>query len=186
MGGSCLTAALPEKVYRVTRSDYARTADDALSGVGGLFDEGRWHSKGRKIVYTSESSTLCLVERLVHADEWIAERHPDRVMLTIIVPPVSWVAVTSEDLSAHDPGWRAEGNLLCRRLGDAWLTRQGSCALLVPSAVNPADHNILFNPLHPEFPDVTAANAALKIDSLEPDERIVQLASAYRDSLASR
>jgi RES domain-containing protein len=80
---------LPELVFRVTRSDYAKTVGDALSGIGGLHDDGRWHSQGRRIVYTSESSTLCLLERLVHADEWIAERQSDRVMLRLIMPEVS-------------------------------------------------------------------------------------------------
>lgn len=161
---------------------YAKTVEDALSGLGGLHDPGRWHSKGRKIVYTSASSTLCLLERLVHADEWIAERHRDRVMLTLALPSVSYFWYQAAELAARDSGWRIEGNAFCRNLGDAWLAGGAACALMVPSAADQSAFNILLNPLHPEFSAVLAANTPLNRAAIELDERVVSLAQSRRRS----
>ena len=172
--------ALPPFAYRVTRATYAATTEVALSGVGGLYDAGRWHEKGRHILYTSQSTSLALMERLVHADEWIAERHPDRVMLTLNVPALSWIGFTAEELAARDPNWRVEGNLLCRRLGTLWLARAKTCALLVPSAANPLEYNILFNPMHPEYAALLTANNSLMATPIELEDRVVSLALAAR------
>lgn len=175
-----MSAALPGKTFRITRRGYARTTREALSGNGGLYEAGRWHSKGRRILYTSQSATLCLLERMVHADEWIAERHPDRVLLTLSIPDVSFLAFDEADLSGRDPNWRLEGNGFCRRLGDLWLHRASSCGLVVPSAASPSDFNILFNPLHSEFATILAANDPLTLAPVQPDERVVSLVQARR------
>jgi RES domain-containing protein len=170
----------PSTVYRVTRAQYARTVDDALSGIGGVHDNGRWHSKGEKIVYTSESSTLCLIERVAHADEWLAERRTDRVMLAIKLPDVSFLQFTQEDLAAQDRNWRTTGSLFCRHLGDQWLRRGSSCALIVPSAVNPGDSNILLNPSHPDYQAILDINKGLIGSAIEPDERISSMIRGQR------
>lgn len=176
-----MIAKPPATVFRVTRDKYAGTTADALSGNGGLFDNGRWHSQGRRIIYTSESTTLCLMERLVHADEWIAERHPDRLMLKIGLPDsISFIRYQASDLATQDPFWRQEGSRLCRALGDLWLQKCVSCALVVPSAVNPSDSNILLNPLHDDFAAVLKLNEPLQSELVDPDERVVLLAKARR------
>ena len=59
-----MTASLPPVVYRITREAFAPSTAEALSGIGGLKDDGRWHSVGRPILYSSSSSSLCLLERL--------------------------------------------------------------------------------------------------------------------------
>lgn len=178
-----MIAKPPATVFRVTRDKYAGTTADALSGNGGLYDSGRWHSQGRRIIYTSQSTTLCLMERLVHADEWIAERHPDRLMLKIRLPDdLSFIQYRSSELAAQEPLWRQEGSQLCRALGDMWLQRQVSCALVVPSAVNPSDFNILLNPLHRDFAAVLQLNDPVRSERVDADERVVLLARARRST----
>lgn len=93
-----MIAGLPPRVYRVTRPQFARTVEEALSGAGGLYDDGRWHKKGSPVLYTSESSTLCMMERLVHADELFTDQRPDRILLPIALPAISFVRVTAEQL----------------------------------------------------------------------------------------
>lgn len=176
---------LPPHAYRVTRDAYAQDAATALSGIGGLVSDGRWNSQGRKIVYASESATLCLLERVVHADEWIAERHADRVMLKIKLPPVNFFHYTANELASSDPNWQAEGSILCRRLGDAWLRSKATCALVVPSAANPLDHNILFNPEVDEFKDVVLANTTLERTQITLEERVVSLVREFRNRAVS-
>ena len=45
-----------------------------LAGTGGLVDNARWHSKGRRIVYLADSPASALLELLVRfdvpVDEW--------------------------------------------------------------------------------------------------------------------
>lgn len=180
MGRPCVSPLLPTHVFRVTRDIYARDTATALSGTGGMMGDGRWNSKGRRIIYTSESATLCLFERVVHGDEWIAERHADRVMLKINVPPVGFIHFTADELAARDPNWQVEGNPFCRRLGDAWLHSRTSCALMVPSAANPVDYNILFNPEVAEFVEIIQANASIETSPLTPEDRVVSLVREFR------
>lgn len=40
-------------------------------------------------------------------------------------------------------------------VGDAFVQRGRALALLVPSAVVAGEHNVLLNPLHPRFNDIT-------------------------------
>lgn len=185
MGGRFLTPQLPSLVYRVTRACYADLTVVALSGVGGEHMAGRWHEKGRPILYSSQSSSLALLERLVHADEWIADRSPDRVVITLNVPDVSYSGFTAVDLAARDPNWRLEGNALCRRLGEIWLQKEVFCALVVPSAANPLEHNVLFNPRHQEFSDLLNRNGVLQVTPIFLEDRVVSLAQARRQQKAS-
>lgn len=175
-----MSPVLPRTLYRLTRGAYATSANEALSGVGGLYDDGRWHSRGRAIVYTGEDTSLCLLERIVHADEWIAERNADRVMLTLNIPRISSSHYLASELAAADPNWRDEGNATCRRLGDLWLAAGNFCALIVPSAANPFARNVLLNPVHSEFRQVIAANIPLKAHPIELDDRVVSLAKQRR------
>jgi RES domain-containing protein len=48
-------------------------------------------------------------------------------------------------------------------IGDAWIQSRSAVAIRFPSAVVPADHNILINSDHPEF-------KRLHIHSVEPFE----------------
>ena len=173
-----MSAGLPAKVYRVTRPHFARSPEEALSGEGGLHDDGRWHIKGRRVLYTSDSSSLCTLERLAHADEMFGAMRPDRILLHIMLPPVSVVTVTAAQLATRDPNWRDEGSLLCRNIGAAWLDAAKHCALLVPSAVNPRDANIILNPAHADYSAILAANRDLFNEPLHPDPRFIPILEA--------
>lgn len=39
-----------------------------LSGIGGLRAAGRWHSRGRRIVYLADHPSSAMLEMLVHMD----------------------------------------------------------------------------------------------------------------------
>jgi RES domain-containing protein len=175
-----MSNALPQTVFRITRAIYAKNVSEALSGVGGLHDDGRWHTRGRPIIYTGESSSICLLERLVHADEWIADRLPGRVVLTINVPGLSFTHYTAAEISAVDPNWRDEGNPTCRSLGDNWLAQNRYCAIIVPSAADPMARNVLFNPVHADAAALITANTALITTPIDLDDRVVSLAQERR------
>jgi RES domain-containing protein len=116
-----------------------------LSGAGGLLHSGRWHSRGRPVVYLAESPAGALVEALVHVQAASAAELPKNYQLLEVALPD---AVVSDDVSPKlDRSWREEP-AITRALGDAWLAAQGSLLLRVPSAVVGRSFNRLFNPTH--------------------------------------
>jgi RES domain-containing protein len=56
---------------RVFRLCKRINSDTVLSGEGGLAAEGRWHSAGRRIVYTASSEALTVLEMRVHVGRFI-------------------------------------------------------------------------------------------------------------------
>src|SRR5436305_10829369 len=105
-----------------------------LSGDGGLYAAGRWHSRGHRIVYLADHPASALLEVIAHL-EIDAEDLPTHYQLLGIEVPddMEVTAVAERELPE---GWR-EQIALTRARGDEWL-RAGATALLrVPSAIVP-------------------------------------------------
>ena len=51
--------------YRIAPAQ-VNNVNTALSGVGGLYAEGRWHFIGNPVVYSASSRALAMLERLVN------------------------------------------------------------------------------------------------------------------------
>lgn len=123
----------------------------ALDGGGGLRASGRWHSRGRRIVYCAPNPATALLEVLVHA-EIDADDIPITFRYLEIEAPES---ISSETIDFHSlaSGWQRDPGIT-RPFGDGWL-RSGRTALLrVPSAIVPATWNVLLNPQHPDYAKV--------------------------------
>lgn len=132
------------RVWRICRRVYA---DDPLSGRGGLFASGRWHTRGRPIVYASGSLALSALEYLVNVDKTLAP--DDLVRVEIEVPDD--VAVRRVDVPDLPRTWRAyPAPAALQRLGDGWLLAGETAVLRVPSSVIPEEANYLLNPAHPD------------------------------------
>ncbi|MBU2708858.1 RES family NAD+ phosphorylase [Zooshikella marina] len=130
------------EVFRLAHRNYAD-----LSGKGGMFHSGRWHSRGQLIVYTASSRALSLLERLVHEN---AAQIPPLTLLTIWVPDDAPIQhTTAKELPE---GWDAlpDGSV-ARRIGDQWLQQQKTAFLKVPSSIVQDEFNLLLNPVHPDF-----------------------------------
>jgi RES domain-containing protein len=132
-------------VYRLAK---ARYRDHVFSGIGGLHAHGRWTSRGRPVVYTSESIALAVLEYTVHYRRrgWV----PASVLGRAIMPGDACIeAVTVQELprdwSQPDPP------SMLREIGQDWLDRGAAAALKVPSAVVTEEWNYLLNPRHPDF-----------------------------------
>lgn len=118
----------------------------SLDGEGGRRAPGRWHSRGRAIVYCTQSPAAALLEILVHARLTLADSPIAYRLLEILAPPAA-LGVTIEP---HDlPVDWVRAPLVTRRVGDAWLSEAGSPLLMVPSAVMAKTTNVLINPVHP-------------------------------------
>ena len=130
-------------LHRICAARFAGTAATAFSGDGGLHGSGRWHWRGRPIVYTAAHRSLALLEILVHLDP----RWP-------LQPMVAWEIEVPEAL-IHAPSdlpddWQSNPES-ARRYGDHCLANRQSAAMRVPSAVVPVEANVLINPAHPDF-----------------------------------
>ncbi len=134
-----------------------------LSGAGGLRNSGRWHTKGRPIIYTADHPAGALNELLVHINwEDIPETFQlmtieveDRLLVASIEPhqlPTAWMA----DVPTS------------RALGDNWLTSGANLLLRVPSAIIPGAHNISVNPTHRDIGKLRIT----KIENVPLDRRL--------------
>jgi RES domain-containing protein len=123
-------------LWRAARRKYAD-----LSGQGGLYNSGRWHSQGRPVVYTAEHPALALLEVRVNLDVSAELLPDDYVMIKIQVP--EGLSILASD---NDP---SEG-VAARQAGDAWLEKGETLLMRVRSVLAPESYNVLINPLHPD------------------------------------
>jgi RES domain-containing protein len=132
------------RLYRIF--DHAYRAS-AMSGEGAALTGGRWNSKGVRMVYTSETLALALLEIMSNARRTIP---PGKVFLAIDVPEQLRVEhLRQQDLPAR---WMtAPAPRRLQEIGDDWIRRARSVALTVPSAIVPLERNALLNPSHPDF-----------------------------------
>ena len=127
-------------LWRLTRRPHAD-----LSGRGGELVDGRWHTRGRPLVYCAATAALAVLEVRVHLDLPLELLPDDYVMMRI---------AASDDLDVHvleadelPEGWR-QSEEVCRPFGDAWLRTASAALLSVPSAIVDVERNVLLNPKH--------------------------------------
>lgn len=118
---------------------------------------GRWHTRGRRVVYCSQSSAAALLEILVHFEIEVRDL-PARYRLLKLHAADNLVAeqVRLQDLP---PDWVKRTDVT-RSKGDDWLEAGRSPRLSVPSAVVPETFNVLLNPVHPEAKQVAVVQVS--------------------------
>jgi RES domain-containing protein len=129
--------------WRVVREAFAARAFD---GEGARAWGGRWNSAGRAVVYTSATTSLGLLEKVVHTEEGLPP-----IFVTI---PVTFDAdlVETVGLERLTDDWRSlPAPFSLKRIGDGWVDSRRSCILEVPSAIVPHESNFILNPEHPDF-----------------------------------
>lgn len=134
------------------RIDKARRTATAKTGEGARIAGGRWNSAGLPVVYTSEHLSLAVLEILVHAPN-SAARQVARGRSAIVIPD-QLLEVVHRKMVPKDFGPLTPLGVT-QAIGDDWLQSNRSAALVVPSAIIPLEHNILLNPLHPDFARIT-------------------------------
>ncbi len=137
-----------------------------LGGVGGLMRQGRWHHRGRPIVYLAGSAASALLETLVHLEAATLGELPRHYQLLEVELPDNAIVLDAPEQTAVD--WR-QNLTLTRRIGDQWLAAGRSLLLRVPSAVVGRTVNLLFNPAHPQ----AAACRVVSVAKFPFDGRLV-------------
>lgn len=115
----------------------------SLAGDGGMRASGRWHTRGRRVVYCSESPAAALLEILVHFEIDVRDL-PARYRLLKLHTPDNLDVEVAADLPTD---W-LERTDFTRATGDRWLQAGRSPLLRVPSVVVPETFNVLLNPGH--------------------------------------
>lgn len=139
----------------------------SLAGDGGLWASGRWHTRGRRIVYCSQRPAAALLEVLVHFEIGLRDLPARYHLLKLHVPDDLTVeAVRPRDLPAD---W-LERTDLTRAIGDRWLEGERSPLLRVPSVVAPETFNVLLNPTHQD----AARVAVVQVGEHAIDPRLVR------------
>jgi RES domain-containing protein len=118
-----------------------------LAGVGGLTHSGRWHHRGRPVVYLATSAASALLETLVHLEAATPSELPRSYQLLEVELPDD--ATLRDAPEQSEPDWRQRVTMT-RRIGDHWLAAGDTLLLRVPSAVVGRTFNLLFNPAHPQ------------------------------------
>lgn len=113
-----------------------------LSGVGGLRAAGRWHYAGHPIVYLADTPASALLEVCVHTSA--NDIPPDFTLLKIQGPKLDVPSIKADKLPKN---WQTQLEVT-RHLGAAWIEKNASVLLRVPSAIVPETVNFLFNPSH--------------------------------------
>lgn len=125
------------------------SSDEAFSGMGSYLYGQRWNRPGSRIVYLSEHLSLAALEVIVHAAAYreLGSYRAFRVdydhHLALDLPgdlPVGWGDI--------EPGPEAQA------VGSHWAASSHSLLLRVPSAVIPAERNLLLNVEHSEYQQI--------------------------------
>ena len=132
--------------YRLVAPKWAATR---LSGEGVRLYGGRWNSPGRPVVYLATSRALAALELLVHLTTPGSRRIP-RILITVRIPK----GMVAGEFWQND-GWRGdEPGKQSTDQGDDWLSVGKTSGVFAPSAIIPAEQNILLPPLYKDFSKV--------------------------------
>ncbi|MBL7930671.1 MAG: RES family NAD+ phosphorylase [Bacteroidia bacterium] len=143
-------------LFRLCKAKFSKD----LSGKGAQLSGGRWNSKGRPLIYTSESRALCTAEIAVHTPLGII---PNDYELITIEIPVS-VPVLELDMKLIPGNWKSFPHSNSTQIiGDTFISENKYLVFKVPSVIVPGEHNYLINPNHNDI-------KLLSILSIEPFE----------------
>lgn len=145
----------------------SRFAASAFSGEGARRVGGRWSSPGASVVYAAGSTSLAMLEILVHV-------HSRKLLGSFVHFDLNFESklIESVDSRRLPRDWRTSpAPESLREFGDQWATHGNSPVLRVPSVIVPHEWNYLINPEHSEFRNIIIGpRRPLKFDTrlIEP------------------
>lgn len=149
-------------VYRIAKKN--RIKD--LSGTGAKLTGGRWNPKGFPVLYCASTSSLAILEKLVHVD---FDLLPDDLYIAELeIPENSIQQIKPKDLPKDWNKYPGPDKL--KMLGKNWIMESKFLILQVPSAVNPNEVNYLINLLHQDSEKIQVK----KIYPFEIDDRLMK------------
>ncbi len=150
--------------WRIVKKEFASVAFD---GEGARKNGGRWNSVGTALVYLSGSQALAVLEMLVHLHDADALRD-GWVLFEVTYETRHRREVGKSDLPSNWASSPAPRDAAL--VGDRWSSQKKSLLLGVPSAILPAESNVLLNPHHPAVKELTISRPA----KLDIDPRLLR------------
>jgi RES domain-containing protein len=125
-------------LWRLYRAQYG----PGLDGAGATLADGRWHTRGQRVVYFGASAAIVVLERLAHID-------PDLLPADLQLAEFNLPDLANQIKVGKLPANWTQDETITRRMGDHWRQDRASCLLVVPSAILPEESNFVLNPDHP-------------------------------------
>ena len=131
------------RLWRLSSERRAREFD----GGYGLYNSGRWNTKGRPVTYCATVPSLSALEKRVHVSD--PALLPDQAMVEYDVHDD--VPLRRLEIGELPADWTMR-ETYSQRLGDEWLDQASEAILIVPSVIMPIasapDRNVLINHRH--------------------------------------
>ncbi|KQU86363.1 hypothetical protein ASD00_31205 [Ensifer sp. Root31] len=144
-----MTAQVLDRTLSSFRIGDPNGAYPIFDATGSTIAPGRWNTPASPVIYTSEHYSTAVLEKLVHGSGRLP---PNQHYVRVTIPR----GLTYEIFSAAAlPGWDTMPAAASKQFGEDWCLRKRSVILIVPSVVARLDNNILINPTHPEFSNIT-------------------------------
>jgi len=129
----------------------AKNAASAFTGRGAKQAGGRWNSPGVAAVCVAGTTSLALLEMLVHLP---AQDLLDRYVLFKVTFDDTFI--TTVDRTHLPRMWRrSPPSAAVQHVGDIWIAEASSAVLQVPSVIVPNEWNYMLNPAHSDFAKIT-------------------------------
>lgn len=126
--------------WRVGKAKHAKD----LSGAGAAIVGGRWNDMDVPALYLGFTAAICCLEAFVNASGPPAFQMK---LAKIRLPDEDELYLKPDELP---DGWDSKpADRASMEFGTKWLRSQSHLGLIVPSAVLPAEFNIVINPKHP-------------------------------------
>lgn len=133
------------RVYRLQRAVFPVSINGL--GEGSRSFKARWHSDPVPIIYTSQTSSLAILELLGHYVKLPLITTPYRLITLDLNFDFSIDEIRESDLGKD---WKRNFRLT-RSLGNSWFKSCDTCLLKVPSIHTDKEKNILINRSHKDF-----------------------------------
>lgn len=136
---------------RIFNSIFASSWND---GEGAFRYGGRWNSRGRRVLYVSDSLALATLEILVNLGvEDILD--DETIMTDYSFAEVGFskdMILSVDDIALLPENWRVYPSLdEVRKIGDDWIASNTSAVLQVPTAILPIEFNYVINLDHKDI-----------------------------------
>lgn len=136
----------PRLAFRIGDPDGEYPIFDA---EGSRLFPGRWNTVESPLIYATGHYSTAMLEKLVHGNGRLP---PNQHFVEIVLPNgLSYEVVTNDSL----PGWHEPDCAVSKTFGEKWALESRSVLLFVPSVVARMEQNILINPMHAEFAQIS-------------------------------
>lgn len=130
-------------VYRIAKEKWIKD----LSGTGAKLTGGRWNPKGSPVLYCASTSSLAILEKLVHVE---IDLLPDDLFIAELEIPENGILELSQEVLPKNWNKFPSPDSL-KNFGRDWIAKNQFLILKVPSAINPHEPNYILNVQHPDF-----------------------------------